>query len=284
MLNSAYGVWLPRPVEPPITTISRRPPARSGWRSSAVATFVSGPIAMSVTGSPAAATTSAISSSAGRGSSGTSASGSAGPSSALSPWTWAAVSSARRSGRSAPAAIGTSWIPPSVQTRRAFSVTLSSVPLPATVVIARRSIASLAAASRSATASSWPGSQSTMQGAAMKARMLCERPRSGASCRLGRAPVVAEPGRAPHLVAVVLGELEDRAPARPVQTLLEDGGDRVAETLALLGRTAAADVAVDQDDRLERAVGPDPHDAVLAEVAKRDRHPLGLRLHHVRVD
>src|SRR3954469_21879547 len=166
MLNSAYGVWLPRPVEPPITTISRRPPARSGWRSSAVATFVSGPIAMSVTGSRAGAPTPRFSAPAGRGSSGTSASGSAGPSSALSPWTWAAVSSARCSGRSAPAAIGASRMPARRHTRRAFSVPLSSVPLPATVVIARRSSAGLAAASSIATASSWPGSQSRMHGAA----------------------------------------------------------------------------------------------------------------------
>src|SRR4051794_7886717 len=166
MLNSAYGAWLPRSVEPPITTISRSPPARPGCRSRAVATFVSGPTAISVTGSRHSATTDAMSSSAGRGSSGTSASGSAGPSSALSPWTCAAVSSARCSGRSAPAAIGTSRMPASVQTRRAFSVTLSSVPLPATVVIARRSSAGLAAASSIATASSWPGSQSRTHGTA----------------------------------------------------------------------------------------------------------------------
>src|SRR4051794_22840763 len=57
-------------------------------------------------------------------------------------------------------------MPASVHTRRAFSVTLSSVPFPATVVIARRSSAGLAAASSIATASSWPGSQSRMHGTA----------------------------------------------------------------------------------------------------------------------
>jgi hypothetical protein len=67
----------------------------------------------------------------------------------------------RRSGLSRPAAIGTSVMPATLQTRRALSVVLSSVWLPATVVIARRSMAGDAAASRIAMASSWPGSQSS---------------------------------------------------------------------------------------------------------------------------
>jgi hypothetical protein len=51
-----------------------------------------------------------------------------------------------------------------VQVSSALRVVCSSPPLPATVVIARRSIAGLAAASRIATMSSWPGSQSRMTG------------------------------------------------------------------------------------------------------------------------
>jgi hypothetical protein len=58
------------------------------------------------------------------------------------------------SGCARPAAIGTEVIPATVQTRRALSVVLGSVWLPATVVMPSRSIAGLAAASRMAMASS----------------------------------------------------------------------------------------------------------------------------------
>src|SRR5215204_3128882 len=167
-LNSAYGVRLPRSVEPPIQTISRI--RSSSTRSSAAATFVSGPVAKIVTGSSSRASSSSISSTAARGSSATSASGSSGPSSPLAPCTSAAGSSTPPLGPSAPAAIGTSRMPASVQTRRALSVTLSSGALPPTVVIARRSSAGCAAASRSAIASSWPGSQSMMQGTVISDR------------------------------------------------------------------------------------------------------------------
>jgi hypothetical protein len=57
-------------------------------------------------------------------------------------------------------------MPASVQVSRALRVTCSSRPLPPTVVIARRSIAGLPAASRMATMSSWPGSQSRTSGIA----------------------------------------------------------------------------------------------------------------------
>ena len=50
-----------------------------------------------------------------------------------------------------------------------------------------------------------------------------------------RRPVGPEPARAPDLVARVLGELEDRAPRRPAQLLLEQRGDGGTEPLALLG-------------------------------------------------
>src|SRR3954447_18308174 len=78
-----------------------------------------------------------------------------------------AVTSSPCSGPAAPAAIGTPSRPASAATRRAFSVASSSGQLPATVVTASKSIASLPAASSSATASSWPGSQSRMIGVAI---------------------------------------------------------------------------------------------------------------------
>ncbi len=76
-LNSAYGRVLPRPVEPPIQTISLTAP---GVRSSSAAMLVSGPVATTVAG-PCAA----ISSSAPRSSRAMAGSGSSAPSSPLSP-------------------------------------------------------------------------------------------------------------------------------------------------------------------------------------------------------
>ena len=72
MLNSAAGVTLPRPVEPPISTISRIRSCRSGRAESSCATLVSGPVGTSVTGSGAASSVSTISSIALRESSGAS--------------------------------------------------------------------------------------------------------------------------------------------------------------------------------------------------------------------
>ena len=80
-----------------------------------------------------------------------------------------AVTSSPCSGPAAPAAIGTPSRPASAATRRAFSVARSSEQFPATVVTASRSIASLPAASSIATASSWPGSQSSRIGVAIAA-------------------------------------------------------------------------------------------------------------------
>ena len=67
-------------------------------------------------------------------------------------------------GDSQPAAIGTPAMPATVATRRALSVVFSSVWLPTTVVMARRSMAGEPCARRIATASSWPGSQSSTMG------------------------------------------------------------------------------------------------------------------------
>ena len=73
-----------------------------------------------------------------------------------------AVDSSPTSGRGQPAAIGTSRMPAIVATTSALRVTLSSVELPITVVIASSSISGLPWASSRAMASSWPGSQSRM--------------------------------------------------------------------------------------------------------------------------
>jgi hypothetical protein len=78
----------------------------------------------------------------------------------LSPWTYSATYCSRTSGRSAPAATGISVRPVNSSSLSAFVVVFSSVWLPATVVMPRTSTSGLASASRSAIASSCPGSQS----------------------------------------------------------------------------------------------------------------------------
>ncbi len=65
------------------------------------------------------------------------------------------------SGPAEPAAIGT-VMPPAAHTAMALRVTFPSVWLPATVVIASRSMSGFPAARRMAIASSCPGSQSRM--------------------------------------------------------------------------------------------------------------------------
>ena len=149
---------LPRAVEPPIQTISshrlrraleqlRRRWSAARWRPR----------------SPGRDRPSARPPRAGRAPS--RAPGSSAPSRPLWPWTSSAVMRSPRRGPAAPAATGTSVTPARVSTRRALSVTFSSSALPPTVVTARSSMASgRPAASRMATASSWPGSQSSRTG------------------------------------------------------------------------------------------------------------------------
>ncbi len=48
MLNSAAGVTLPRPADPPMMTKSRTQPASRGSRRTASAMLVSGPVAIRV--------------------------------------------------------------------------------------------------------------------------------------------------------------------------------------------------------------------------------------------
>ena len=89
-----------------------------------------------------------------------SAAGSVGPSIPLSPWTYSATNGSRTNGRAAPAATGTSVRPANSSSFSALTVVFSSVWLPWTVVTPTSSTSGLASASRSAIASSWPGSQS----------------------------------------------------------------------------------------------------------------------------
>ena len=79
MLNSANGAMLPRPVEPPISTIRSTLPTPC---SSQVATLVSGPVATIVAGS---LRTSVATASAPRGSASTAGGGKSGPSRPDSP-------------------------------------------------------------------------------------------------------------------------------------------------------------------------------------------------------
>ena len=104
----------------------------------------------------------------------------------LSPWTWAATASSRASGRSAPAATGRSARPARSRTRSAFAVVFASVWFPCTVVTPSSSTSGLASASRSAIASSCPGSQSRRIGVVMPpaARARRERPHSPKSSML----------------------------------------------------------------------------------------------------
>src|SRR5690606_15587314 len=240
---------------PPMTTSSRMREASSGWRRSSVATLVSGPTAMIVTGSGLSRRMRCMRSTACSPARGTVGGPSSGPSRPLSPCTSAAVSRAPASGRSHPAATGTPVIPASVQTRRALSDVFSSVWLPATVVIALRSIAGSAAASMMASASSCPGSQSRMTGVATSELpgQPADRPaEQGAVARPGgelvRAPVRADvrrPGEGtapPHL-------------AHGEQRVLADGGDQpgaVAEPEAVVTEQGRPGGLQAGDDRVVR--------------------------------
>ena len=92
------------------------------------------------------------------------------------------------SGRSAPAATGTSVRPRRVRTRSALRVVRSSGALPATVVIASSSSSGRASARAIARASSWPGSQSRMIGWWPRRSVAQRVPRGGASRGPRRLP------------------------------------------------------------------------------------------------
>ena len=160
MLNSAAGILLPTPIAPPINEIALILGKIPGSRRIAVAIFVSGPVGTIVM-SPSEFMSRSMSRSTPCCATGSiSGSGTSGPSIPDSPWILAAWLAGRTSGRSMPLATGTSRIFASEHTFKALRVVLSSDWLPATVVIASRSMSGWWAASRMAMASSWPGSQS----------------------------------------------------------------------------------------------------------------------------
>ena len=154
MLNSPYGVVLPRSVEPPMKTTRRRWPVISGWVRRSSATLVSGPVAISVTGTGDSAISRRISSTACTPAISATGTSRSGPSSPDTPWMSSATVSSPTSGRSQPAATGTAEAPARARIRCALRVVLSSVWLPATVVTPRRRSRRSPAASSRASASS----------------------------------------------------------------------------------------------------------------------------------
>ena len=151
------------------------------------------------------------------------------------------MKSSRESGRSAPAATSTSLRPTSSRTRRAFAVVFSSVWFPATVVTPRRSSSGLASASRSAIASSCPGSQSSRIGVGSLTRAqylvnLRRRGQRGLSAGPGGCDRTGGAGAAKGLLPLApFEERDDEAGregvpgARPVDRL--DFGRRGARNL-----------------------------------------------------
>ena len=162
ILNSAAGVTFPRPAEPPMITKFLTWETSSGYRRSASATLVSGPIAIKVICPGSAAVALARKSTACPSAGPDDASGMLAAPSPESPCTARACIAGRCSGPGQPATTGTSRMPTKSRTRSAFAVVLSSPTFPATVVIPRRSSSGWPAANASARASSIPGSQSMM--------------------------------------------------------------------------------------------------------------------------
>ncbi len=150
---------------PPIITRSASRAIISGAMAKATATLVSGPVATKVTEfAGARRTVSIIKLTACCSDSCIVGSASGWPlplSRPLSPCTCSAVTISRMTGRGQPAYTGVSPVAARVTTFRALSTVASSCTLPPTTVRPRRSISSGEAnASKMATASSWPGSQS----------------------------------------------------------------------------------------------------------------------------
>ena len=220
MLNSAAGVRLPSPIEPPISTI--RSGRASGCSASRSATFVSGPVGISVIAPSRARICSARNVDRVRRDRRPGRRRQVGAvQSRLAVDVRRHVRS-RTSGCAAPAATGTS---PGRRTRARAGRSRSSCrasELPATVVTPTSSTSGEASASSSAIASSWPGSQSRRIG--VGALRLSYRLQLGGGRQRG---LRAEPRR---------GERARRA--GPAQRLLarpsleqrddEAGGERVA--------------------------------------------------------
>ena len=140
MLNSAEAVVLPTPSEPPISEIAPIRSCSDGNARRNRAMLVSGPVGTSVTGRLDETNERRRELDRGLRPRGSNAgSGRSAPSSPLSPWKVCWMSGSRNSGRSAPAATGTSVRPSRVRTRRAFRVVSASPAFPATVVTASTS-------------------------------------------------------------------------------------------------------------------------------------------------
>ncbi len=86
-----------------MSTTSRVRPAMAGWRASAAATLVSGPVGTSVMSSPSAISVRTRKSTAGSACTGTAGSPNSTPSSPEAPWISPAVICGRTSGRQQPA-------------------------------------------------------------------------------------------------------------------------------------------------------------------------------------
>src|SRR5690349_23023572 len=158
MLNSAAGFTLPGPIEPPITTRRSTLDASSGRTAKSNAMLVSGPVATRVTVSRCRIS---VSRSMALGCGALAGGGSRIPPSPVSPWTCSAYRSCGcTNDRPAPAATGMSRRPASSSTWSALRVVVSRPALPPTVVTARSSYPGVAHATRIATMSSIPGSQS----------------------------------------------------------------------------------------------------------------------------
>src|SRR5699024_2190181 len=158
-----------------------------------------------------------------------------------SPWMSGAISTRRTSGRSDPAYTGTSSRPLATRTLCAFRVILSSVWLPPTVVMPRRSIAGWASASIMATASSCPGSQSRMigRGSAMVLLLMC-------------AGGVAFGARLGGVVAVAWPWDQQGRAEREQQ---EHGAGEDAESIACSSVQLIADVGIDGEQHGEAEPG-----------------------------
>ena len=164
MLNSAAAVVLPAPSEPPISEIAAIRSWSAGAARRSRAMFVSGPVATSVTGLSRVAQHRAHQLDGGEVDRPDRGLRQVRAVESRVPVELDRDPRSRTSGRSAPAATGTSVRPSRVRTRSALRVVRSSGALPATVVIASSRSSGRAVASTIASASSCPGSQSRMIG------------------------------------------------------------------------------------------------------------------------
>ena len=169
-----------------------------------------------------------------------------------------------RTGGRRPAYTGMSVRPASSSTRRALAVVLSSVWLPETVVTPTSSTSGEASASRSAIASSWPGSQSRMMGVGVMRRVLpassaavgregCAPRREAASAPAAHARASASPRSRPSSSETTRQRGERVTGCGAVHSLDARGGrardlDAVLEERGSLGAVGDGDELSPRDD------------------------------------